>query len=399
MPQKHKKTIKRKPKSRLHKVRHATFHHAKKHSTTAKNWYQKASIIQKIGVWLLAIFIVILSIMYSISQWYTFKHKNEPLQIGATFIAPYAERLGLDPKETLQASINDLGITRYRLVSYWNVGEPQKDTYDFSELDWQFDMVEQAGGTVTLALGARQPRWPECHIPDWAQNSDEEIWKAELKEYIAQVVNRYKDRPALVSYQMENEYFLEVFGECEDHTRQRLIDQFNLVKQLDQDKPVIVSRSNNATPSWPVGKPRADIVGASIYKRVWDRTLTKRYFEYPFPAWFYGFLAGATEITTGRNTFIHEMQAEPWPPKDILEVSLEEQDKSFNASMMKDRINFGVATGMRTIDMWGMEWWYYRKVKFNDFSVWEEAQQEIQRLNNPDINCPSRYNDKTETDC
>lgn len=373
--------------------------HATKHSDTAKSWYGRASVMQKIGVWLLVFIIVLTTLMYGIAQWYIFKHKNEPLELGTTFIESYAERLGLNPQETLQASIDELGIKRYRLVSYWDEGEPQEDNYDFTSLDWQFDMIEEAGGTVSLALGARQPRWPECHIPDWALAGGDDYWKQELKEYITEVVNRYKDREALVSYQMENEYFLEVFGECKDHTRERLVDQFNLVKQLDPDTPVIVSRSNNAVPSWPIGEPRADIVGASIYKRVWDKTVTKRYFEYPFPAWFYSFLAGATELTTGRNTFIHEMQAEPWPPKDITEVSLAEQDKSFNASMMHDRINFGVATGMRTIDLWGMEWWYYRRVKFNDFSLWEAAKKEIERLNNSENNCPPVYDGLEPNDC
>lgn len=398
--------MKKKQKNVLHKSRHhiVTAHkrvvkRSKRHAAFAKRVYRRGSILQKIGIWLIIISLVLTAGMFGIAQWYINKHKNEPLTIGATFIPYYAEHLGLNPKETLQASIDELGITRYRLVSYWDKGEPQKDNYDFSALDWQFDMIEKAGGTVTLAIGARQPRWPECHIPRWALDQPNEAWKDDLKEYMNQIINRYKDRETLVSYQLENEYFLEVFGECEDHTRERLVDEFKYVKSLDPSRPLIVSRSNNAVPSWPVGEPRADIVGASIYKRVWDRTITKRYFEYPFPAWFYGFLAGATELTTGRNTFIHEMQTEPWPPKDITEVSLAEQDKSFNATMMKDRLNYAVGTGMRTIDLWGIEWWYYRKVKFNDFSIWETGKQEIERLKAPENTCPSPYNQPDGKSC
>lgn len=367
-------------KSHLKRASDHIVHHSTKHAKKAKGVYRSSSVIQKIGIWLLALLVLTTVIMYGVAQWYINKHKNEPLNIGATFIPQYARHLGLNPEETLQASIDDLGLKRFRLVSYWNLGEPEKDNYDFSELDWQFDMVEKASGEVTLAIGARQPRWPECHIPNWVHQEEGDAWKDELKEYLGEVVKRYKDRPSLVSYQLENEYFLEVFGECEDHTRERLVDEFNFVKALDPDTPIVVSRSNNAVPSWPIGEPRADIVGASIYKRVWDRTVTKRYFEYPFPAWFYSFLAGATELTTGKNTIIHEMQTEPWPPKDITEVPLYEQDKSFNASIFKERVDYGVATGMKTIDLWGMEWWYYRKVKFNDFSVWEAAQSTIDEL-------------------
>ncbi|MCA9342813.1 beta-galactosidase [Candidatus Saccharibacteria bacterium] len=367
-------------KHHLVKTRDKVVHHSKKHLGSVRRLYKKSSVVQKIGIWLLATLIFLTSCMYGISQWYIYKHQNEPLVLGTSFIPQYARHLGLNPEEVLQAAINDLGLRRFRLVSYWNLGEPEKNQYDFSELDWQFDMIEKAGGQVTLAIGARQPRWPECHIPTWVHQEEGNAWKDELKEYMGEIIKRYKDRPSLVSYQLENEYFLEVFGECEDHTRERLVDEFNFVKALDPDTPIVVSRSNNAVPSWPIGEPRADIVGASIYKRVWDRTVTKRYFEYPFPAWFYGFLAGATEITTGKNTIIHEMQTEPWPPKDITEVSLDEQDKSFNGTIFRERVNYGVATGMKAIDLWGMEWWYYRKVKFNDFSVWEAAQETIHEL-------------------
>ncbi len=50
-------------------------------------------------------------------------------------------------------------------MSYWNEHEKTQGTLDFDELDKQFKQIEQAGGVITLALGARQPRWPENHWP------------------------------------------------------------------------------------------------------------------------------------------------------------------------------------------------------------------------------------------
>lgn len=335
---------------------------------------------QKILYGVVGLIAITVLAMYGIAQWYIHKHANEPLQFGTTFIAKYARYLDLDPEETLDAMINDLGIKRYRLVSYWSSHEPNKDKYDFSDLDWQFKKIEKAGGTVSLAIGLRQPRWPECHMPGWAHNLPEGEWQKELNEYLEVVIDRYKDSPALESYQLENEYLLEVFGECPDFSRERLIAEFDLVKKLDPNHPIIVTRSNNAVPSWPVGKPRADIVGAAVYKRVWDKTVTKRYFEYPLPAWYYAFLTGGTELTTGRNTILHELQAEPWPPMGLKEASLEEQNKSFDAKRLPSRLEYAVDTGMRTIDIWGTEWWYWRKVKANDPSVWETGKETIRRL-------------------
>lgn len=361
------------------------------HARRAKHWYERRSFWQKFGLIAATIVIVVVGSMYGVARWYMARHADEPLTIGATFIPSYAEYYGLDAKDTMQAMIDDLGIRRFRLTSYWNEIEPVKGQYDWEQLDWQFDKVEQAGGTVSLAIGLRQPRWPECHWPEWAQQEPQEVWQNDLNTFLTQVVERYKDRPSLVSYQLENEYFLEVFGDCPDHTRQRLVDEFNLVKRLDPNHPIVVTRSNNATPSWPIGAPRADIIGASIYKRVWDGTVTKRYFEYPLPPWFYAFLAGAAELTTGRSTFIHEMQTEAWAPTALKDTTIEEQDKSMPADKLAERIQYGVDTGMRTIDLWGVEWWYWRKMKLNDPSLWENGKAKIKELTDSEKQCPSYY--------
>ncbi len=367
------------------------------HALRAKHWYERRSFWHKVGIILATVVILFVGSMYAVARWYMAKHADEPLTIGTTFIAPYAEYYGLDAKDTMQAIIDDLGIRRFRLVSYWDRIEPVNGQYDWEELDWQFDKIEQAGGTVSLAIGLRQPRWPECHWPQWAKDEPQTVWQPQLYEFMTQVIERYKDRPSLVSYQLENEYFLDVFGDCPDHSRERLVEEYNLVKGLDPNTPVIVTRSNNALPSWPVGEPRADMIGASIYKRVWDGTVTKRYFEYPLPPWFYALLAGGAELTTGRNTFIHEMQTEPWAPIGMTNATIEEQDKSLSAEDLPERIQYGVDTGMRTIDLWGVEWWYWRKMKLNDPSVWEAGKQKIKQLTESEKQCSNYYAAPTDS--
>jgi hypothetical protein len=49
--------------------------------------------------------------------------------------------------------------------------------------------------------------------------------------------------------------------------------------------------------------------------------------------------------------------------------------KSMNPQRLKSRIEYGEATGMRTIDLWGAEWWYYMKVKQNDPGEWNMVKQ------------------------
>lgn len=321
---------------------------------------------------------------YGISRWYALKHADEPLQIGVTFIPSYARYFDLDPQQTMTAIIDELGVTRLRLVTYWKVGEPVKDSYDFSEFDWQMKMAEEKGVKVSLAIGLRQPRWPECHAPTWAEQMPMEQWSVELKDYMKAIIERYQTSPALESYQLENEFFMDVFGICPDHSRERLIDEYNFVKNLDSEHPVIISRSNN----WvgvPINEPQPDQFGISVYKRVWDKTITKRYFEYPMPPWFYGFLAGAGEIVTGKDMIIHELQAEAWLPESFAindPNDIAEMEKSMTPDRLQKRIKYAADSGIRTVDLWGAEWWYWQKEKLDRPELWQAAQNSINQLQN-----------------
>lgn len=370
----------------MSKVRKKSQKHSSKKNLKGwrRYWVEATSSIPKrIGLGLIALVILFTGVNYGLSCWYLNKHQDEPIVFGTTFIPSYAEFFKLDPKETMQAMIDELGIRNFRLVSYWREIEYEKGTYDFSQLDWQFEKAEAANAKVSLAIGVRQPRWPECHEPDWALNRPIKEWYPDLKLFMTAVVERYKDSPALESYQLENEFFMSVFGKCTDFSRDRLVDEFNMVKALDPHHPIIVSRSNNV---WglPLGEPRADMFAVSIYKRIWDKTITRRYFEYPLPAWFYGSLAGGGELMTGKNMMIHELQAEPWLP-DTGEFamnsvrSVEEQDKSLNAERLRSRLQYAKDTGIRRIDTWGAEWWYWRKTVANDPSLWDVAREEFQK--------------------
>lgn len=354
---------------------------SKKSHTRLGHTFNKLTIWKKLFVVTIIICTLFVAQAYAIAFWYQIKHRNEPLSIGVTYIANYARFFELDPQETMLALRDDLGFKRFRLVSYWKDIEKTPGQYDFSELDWQFDKVNEVGGEVSLAIGLRQPRWPECHAPDWVKAEDKDQWYPELKNFMIAVIERYGNNPALVSYQLENEYFLGVFGECGHFgaERERLIDEYQLVKQLDDDTPVILSYANNYF-GVATGQPQPDQIGVSVYKRVWEQTVTKRYFEYPFPSWYYSWRAGLQEILKGQDSMLHELQAEPWTPSDVKTVPTEEQYKSMDAARLKERIHYGVATGFRDIDLWGGEWWYWRKQTQNDPSLWEAARQEIQKV-------------------
>ncbi|HUC95570.1 MAG TPA: hypothetical protein VMR76_01255 [Candidatus Saccharimonadia bacterium] len=344
------------------------------------HWFVKDTL-HKIYSVILIVLLLALGTMYGIARWYIYTQRNVPYNLGVTFVPDYASSLDLNPNDTLQAILSQLQIRNIRYTSYWSDIETSPGQYNFQELDYEFALANQYHVKVNLSVGLRQPRWPECHIPSWAKNESYGVWKPQIMKFIAVVVNRYKNNPALESYELENEYFLKAFGTCTNFSRNRLVAEYNLVKSLDPNHPVIISRSNNAIGT-PIGQPTPDEFGVSIYKRVWDRTITHRYFEYPIPAWYYAFIAGVEKIITGKNTIIHELQAEPWPPTTMTASSEKEQLKSMNPQILTSRFNYGEATGMKTIDLWGVEWWYYQKEIKHDPAFWNIAKSEFKAVYN-----------------
>lgn len=288
------------------------------------------------------------------------------IKFGASFSVPYAQYLGLQPKRCLKAAITDLGVRRLRLMTYWNRLEPKRGKYDFREMDWQIDMAEKHKVAVTLCLGLRQPRWPESHWPDWALDLPDAEWQPALADFIEAVVRRYKDRDVVVSYQLENEAMLKRFGERGNFDRARLKREFQLVKRLDPARPVIMTTSD----SWgiPVFGPKPDMYGFSIYRHFYDRGA---YRHAARPPLFYRVRAALIRLLKWRRVFIHELQAEPWGPKAIADMSVKEQYESINPLRVQEAVRFAQAAGLHPIDVWGLEWWYWLQIKQDKPEIWE----------------------------
>jgi hypothetical protein len=289
----------------------------------------------------------------------------DPAAYGVSFSVKQCRNFGNDSTQTLAWLLKEAGFRRLRLMSYWNEHEKQQGVYDFSELDKQIEMVKEANGVITLSLGARQPRWPENHWPDWAWQADKPERTAALLKYIEVVVNRYKDNPAIISYQLENEALLAGFGERSEVDRVRLRQEYALVKKLDPLKPVIMTTST----SWgiPIRRPIPDIVGFSFYNIVYRDGQYHRSLFYP---WVHRLRKLAIRLLHWKPVFIHELQAEPWGPAAIWEMSTEEQNKSMNTEQIAMNIKLGKAIKAWPIDLWGGEWWYWRHLQGDD-SIWQ----------------------------
>jgi hypothetical protein len=308
---------------------------------------------------------------------YSITHSNSDsldkmVQFGASFSARTARDFGMDPRECLSVALEELQIKRLRLMSYWDIHEAKKGIYDFTELDWQIQLAEKYGADVTLAIGLRQPRWPESHWPDWAKTLPDSEWQQALYAYIEQVVNRYKSKKCIISWQLENEALLKNFGTDGNFDRRRLQKEFMLVKRLDPSRPVIMSTSD----SWgiPWHNPRPDTYAFSIYRYFFDRGKYRRSRR---PPQFYWLRAQLIRLVSGRKVFIHELQAEPWGPTGTHELPLEEQFISMDLAKVKQAVEFARKTLLLPADLWGMEWWYYLKTRHNRPEIWEYIKAEV----------------------
>lgn len=296
----------------------------------------------------------------------------DPQKFGVTFSVKQCRNFGIKTHDTLSWLINDAGFKRLRLMTYWDEHEKEHGVYDFSDLDWQLEMAQKNGCLVTLCLGARQPRWPENHWPDWAWKGPKE-WRTEaLLEYIKAVVERYRDNDAVVSYQLENEALLESFGRRPELDRKRLRKEFALVKQLDPERPVIMTTST----SWgiPMRRPVPDIVGFSYYRILYGGGKYSHAFHFPKLD---KVRAVSIKLLHRKPSFIHELQLEPWGPTAIWKMPIPEQDKSMSVQHIRKNIALARQTNLYPIDLWGGEWWYWRYHYIHDPSIWLAVQSAL----------------------
>ncbi len=292
-------------------------------------------------------------------------------EIGVSLSVKQCRNFKINSLDCLKWLAKDCGFRRFRLMSYWDEIEPKPGQYDFKELDKQIAQVAKYKGTVSLCLGARQPRWPENHWPDWVWQLSKDDRTEALLEFLTTVVERYRKAKVIVSYQLENEALLKAFGERAEVDRQRLRQEFLLVKGLDPARPIIMTTSS----SWgiPIFGPIPDIVGFSYYQVLYQDGQYARAFHRP---WLHKFRAELIKLIWHRPSFIHELQLEPWGPKNIWEMTAREQEKSMSIPQIKQNIASAKATGLKPIDLWGAEWWYWCRQQ-DDRTIIETVLKEL----------------------
>lgn len=324
---------------------------------------------------ILKIFLISLTAFFLISFSFLFLGKSPEVkpEWGVNFSQKQAESLDLDWKETYLALINDLGAKKIKIASYWDLLEPEKNEYNFEDLDWELKEAEKNNVEILLVMGMKTPRWPECHIPPWAKNLSKEVQQERILKLLEKVVLRYENSPVISAWQVENEPFFP-FGECPWQDEVFLKREIELVKSLDSKKRPVVVTESGEFPFWFKVAEFGDVVGVTMYRKVWFHQF-KFYFPYPFPPVFYSRKAQIIKTLFRKEVIGVELQAEPWGPQLLCDSPLFEQEKSLDLVQMKKNIEFAGKSGLREHYLWGSEWWYWMKKEQGRPEFWQEARK------------------------
>ncbi len=319
--------------------------------------------------------ILVLVFFILILAFKTPKGFTENIKWGTIFSKKFSVDMGLDWQKNYLAILDELKPKNLRLAFYWNEIEPQKGIYNFTDYDWMIKEAEKRNIKLILIIGRKVPRWPECFEPQWVQSQNSNLKSQVLLEYIKEIVNRYKNSSSLYEWQVENEPFLP-YGDCPAFDPVFLDQEINLVHSLDSNHQILITGSGELS-SWMREIKKGDIFGTTMYRIVWDKNLG--YVNYFFmPRQFYWLKANFARIFSPQKPIIvSELQAEPWGPGLIYNLSVETQMQSMDLKQFNKNIEFAKSAGFPEVYLWGAEWWYWMKEKQNDDSFWNYAKEII----------------------
>ena len=299
----------------------------------------------------------------------------EEIRYGVSFNTLYAGELGLEWEEVYEAILTDLGVKHLRLAAHWPMVAPSEGEWNFYELDLQLKLAEEHGAEVVFAVGRRLPRWPECHVPHWAQEKTWEEQKALLLEYLKEVVERYREHPAITYWQVENEPFLSVFAkeQCGTLDKAFLDEEIALVRSLDPGRPILITDSGNLG-TWIGAYRRGDSFGTSVYVHLWNEATGP--IETILPPETYIAKRKVMELLFGKKeSILIGLSVEPWLNLPLVEADLDTQLARMNEKKFEEILSYAKETRFDTQYLWGAEWWYWLKKEHGKPALWQRAQR------------------------
>ena len=317
--------------------------------------------------------------------------------LGISFRTPQVAALGLDAQTTLQ-SLLTYPFYLIRLGAYWNRIEPEPGAFYFDELDWQIEAAEQTGKRIILCVGPLKTfGYPEFFVPahllkqpfpehTLIKSSAYPSLLAAATAFITRLVERYRDRQAIVAWQLEHEAVDPLGVEHSWRLDATFVEEeLAALKAADLTRPVMLNgflptslpvrlsqwwRTRDQGDSLAVAQCLADIVGIDYYPRhalmpIGSRTLyldgSRRPWQQRRQQQVY-----ARACAHGKKLMISEGQAEPWetvttppnPDKQGMYSCLPEQlITNYNTCMCWSQQQAPLYAYL----FWGAEYWMLRK--------------------------------------
>lgn len=214
--------------------------------------------------------------------------------LGISFRPPQVEALGLPARPTLYTLL-EYPFQLIRLGAYWNRIERAPGQFDTAELDWQVEAAERAGKQVILCVGALKTfSYPEFFVPahqlvrplpehTLVNPTTHPALLTAASEFIARVVDRYKNHSGIVAWQVEHEAVDPLGFEHSWRLAAAFVErEVEAVRQIDPSRPIMLNGFFPATllgrlaqwwqtrdqgDSLAVARRLADIVGVDYYPR------------------------------------------------------------------------------------------------------------------------------------
>ena len=328
----------------------------------------------------------------------------EPNQVGTTFSTRQCQYLGVDPRETLKAILqNRLELIRF--AAYWDEIEPREGAYDFSSLDWQIALAKAKHVPVVLTIGMKAPRWPEFFIPAWLMKDltprrggniaqDPRLRAATLK-FLEAAVRRYREEDSIHYWQVENEPMDRVGDEFWWISPAFVRQEVELVRGLDpRHRPIVLTTVTYPNP-WlrhfmylfirhdtiDESLTMGDILGVNVYPVVghrWFMFKTSYYWTTPQERQAYLTSIMKRPKRGNKPVWVTELQAEPWEPGALV-YTRPAPPPTGNPAIMQQAMDEMDLLGIHTVLLWGAEYWQFRKARYQDTHWWDAVRHLLQQ--------------------
>ncbi|MGA1047328.1 MAG: hypothetical protein ACO3UU_04910, partial [Minisyncoccia bacterium] len=284
------------------------------------------------------------------------------MKLGFTFSIKYCQDIGLNWQQTLRSILEAYPWEYIRLPIYWDTIEVKKDIIDYSLIKEQLEIIYNYKIKVIPVIGYRNPRWPERHGPDWLDNIPINDFNKEVLKWSEKCILELKSNTNISHWQIENEPLENNWGKAGFDVDKIYHEELKLLKSLDS-RDCLITYGFKPWDTTFSGALKEDIVGLDIYSKLG----VKKFGKVWYPDMFY--LPDNIILSRIRRDirfveenkaqiWITELQAEPWDAIDKVLFDKNKWMKTITPDRFSKLLNLAVKSGIVTILVWGVEWWW-----------------------------------------